>query len=45
MMRQPPTAVPSEMAVAATMMTQVGTSIVEIRPAEKSARVMMPIVF
>ena len=45
MIRQPPTAVPSEIAVAARTMTQSGTSIVGMTPAENSARVMMPIVF
>ena len=45
MMRQPPAAVPSEMAVAAAMMTQVGTVMSGMTPAAKSARVMTPIVF
>ena len=45
MIRQPPTAVPSEMAVADDDDHPGGHSIVAIRPAEKSARVMMPIVF
>ena len=45
MIRQPPTAVPREMAVAETTMTQIGTSIVGMAPAAKSASVMMPIVF
>ena len=45
MMRQPPAAVPSDMAVAAAMMTQVGTVMSGMTPAAKSARVMMPIVF
>ena len=45
MIRQPPIAVPSDSAVAATTMTQTGTVTSGITPAEKSARVMMPIVF
>ena len=45
MMRQPPTAVPSDRADADTMITHVGTLTVSISPAENSARVMMPIVF
>ena len=45
MIRQPPTAVPSEMAVADTTMTHTGTSIVGMTPAAKSASVMMPMVF
>ena len=38
MIRQPPTAVPSEMAVADTTITHGGTSMVEMTPAENSAR-------
>ena len=45
MIRQPPTAVPADSAVADTMMTHVGTMTVGMTPAEKRARVMMPIVF
>ncbi len=45
MIRQPPTAVPSDSAVADTTMTQVGTVKSSMTPAENSARVMMPIVF
>ena len=45
MIRQPPTAVPSEIAEAAAMMTQVGTVMSGMTPAAKSASVMMPIVF
>ena len=45
MIRQPPTAVPSDSAVADTTMTQNGTSIVVMTPALNSASVMMPIVF
>ncbi len=43
--RQPPTAVPRDSAVADTKITQLGTSLVSITPADSSARVMMPIVF
>ena len=45
MIRQPPTAVPSDSAVADTTMTQFGTSTVEMTPALNRASVMMPIVF
>ena len=45
MIRQPPTAVPADRAVADTTMTQVGTVTSGMTPAEKRARVMMPIVF
>ena len=45
MIRQPPIAVPSERAVAEITMTQTGTSMVGITPAENRASVMMPIVF
>ena len=45
MIRQPPTAVPSDSAVADTRMTQIGTVTVGMTPALNSARVMMPIVF
>ena len=45
MIRQPPTAVPSDSAVAETTITQVGTLNVGITPALNRARVMMPIVF
>ena len=45
MIRQPPTAVPADSAVAETTMTQVGTVTLGITPAENRARVMMPIVF
>ena len=45
MMRHPPIAVPSDSAVAASTMTQVGTVTSGMTPAENRARVMMPIVF
>ena len=45
MIRQPPTAVPRDSAVAETTITQVGTSLVSMTPAANSASVMMPIVF
>ena len=45
MIRQPPTAVPREMALAAITITQTGTSTVGMTPAEKSARVTIPMVF
>ena len=45
MIRQPPAAVPSEIAVAARRMTQSGMSAFGITPAVSSASVMMPIVF
>ncbi len=44
MIFQPPTAVPSERAEAPTRITQTGTSLVWITPAENRASVMMPIV-
>ena len=45
MIRQPPTAVPSDSADADTTMTQTGTSTLGMTLAEKRARVMIPIVF
>ena len=45
MIRQPPAAVPSEMALAARMITQSGTLNSGRMPALTSARVMTPIVF
>ena len=45
MIRQPPTAVPRESAVADTMITQVGTTNSVMTPVENRASVMMPIVF
>ena len=45
MIRQPPAAVPRLIALAATMMTARGTSGDAMSPAEKRARVMIPIVF
>ena len=45
MIRQPPNAVPSEIAVAEMTITHTGTVWSGITSAENSARVMMPIVF
>src|SRR5947207_11366870 len=45
MIRQPPTAVPALIAVAATRMIGIGISLVGMTPAAKRARVMIPIVF
>jgi hypothetical protein len=46
MIRQPPAAVPRDIAVAAMRITQTGTVlVVDSAPALKRARVMMPIVF
>ena len=45
MMLQPPRDVPTAMAVAARILTIVGTSNSEITPPENSARVMIPIDF
>ena len=45
MIRQPPAAVPSEMAVAASSLISIGTTNSSITPALSSASVMTPIVF
>jgi hypothetical protein len=45
MIRQPPTAVPRDRALAEMTITQKGTSMVGMAPAANSASVMMPIVF
>ena len=45
MIRHPPAAVPSEIAVAASSLTSIGTTNSSITPAFSSASVMTPIVF